>query len=160
MATQGLLATGAESRHPMRRIVLLFVALVALAGCREVRVNLQRTGTTHAVGGNQIVIVRNQRALDALEISVPVNFRREFAAVLLMGPHRESGYTQIVESIRANADRIRVVAFEKAPLDGGEPVPAYRTYTIFIVPNIAYQPGSRVDVVTPSGEPVVTTVLH
>ena len=92
--------------------------------------------------------------------SFPVNFRREFAVVLLMGPHRESGYTQIVESIRANADRVRVVAFEKAPLDGGEPVAAYRTYTILVVPNIAYRPGSNVDVVTPSGEPIAATVLR
>jgi hypothetical protein len=144
----------------MRRVVLLLVALVALSGCREVRVNQIRTGTMRVVGPNQIVIVRNQRALDALGVVVPVNFRREFAAVLLMGPHRESGYTQIVESIRANADRIRVVAFEKAPLDGGEPVPTYRTYTIFVVPNIAYQPGSNVDVVTPSGEPIAATVLR
>ena len=41
-----------------------------------------------------------------------------------MGPHRESGYVQIIESIRANADRVRIVAFERAPLDGGEPARA------------------------------------
>lgn len=150
----------AESRHPMRRIVLLLVALVALAGCREVRVNQVRTGTTRVLGPNQILVVRDRRVLEGLDIAVPVNFRREFAVVLLMGPHRESGYAQLIESIRANADRIRVVAFEKAPLDGGEPVPPYRTYTIFIVPNVAYQAGSNVDVVTPSGEPIAATVLR
>jgi hypothetical protein len=143
----------------MRRIVLILVALVALAGCREVRVNQVRSGTTHALGPNQIVIIRDRRALDALDIGVPVNFKREFAVVLLMGPHRESGYTQLVESIRANADRVRVVAFERAPLDGGEPVAPYRTYTVWIVPNVAYRPGSNVDVVTPSGEPIAATVL-
>ena len=143
----------------MRRIVLLLVALVALAGCREVRVNQVQTGTTHVLGPNQIVIIRDRHALDALDIAVPVNFKREFAVVLLMGPHRASGYTQLVESIRANADRVRVVAFERAPLDGGEPVAPYRTYTVWIVPNIAYRPGSNVDVVTPSGEPIAATVL-
>lgn len=143
----------------MRRIVLLLVALVALAGCREVRVNQVKTGTTPVLGPDQIVIVRDRRALDALDIAVPVNFKREFAVVLLMGPHRSSGYTQLIESIRANADRVRVVAFERAPLDGGEPVAPYRTYTVWIVPNIAYRPGSNVDVVTPSGEPIAATVL-
>jgi hypothetical protein len=154
-----LLAIG-EFRHPMRRIVLLLVAVVALAGCREVRVNQVRTGTTKVLGPNQILIIRDQRALDALEIPVPANFRREFVVVLLMGPHRESGYRQLIESIRPNADRIRVVAFEQKPLDGGEPVAAYRTYTVWIVPNIAYRPGNNVDVVTPSGEPIASTVLR
>lgn len=144
----------------MRRIVLLFVALLALTGCREVRVNQVRSGATPVLGPNQVVIVRDRRVLDGLGISAEVNFKREFAVVLLMGPHRESGWTQLVESIRANADRVRVVAFERAPFDGGEPVPPYRTYTIWIVPNIAYRPGSNVDVVTPSGEPIAATVLR
>lgn len=144
----------------MRRTLLLLVALVALAGCREVRVNQVRSGTTPVLGPTQVVIVRDRRSIDALGISAPLNFSREFGVVLLMGPHRESGYTQLIESIRANADRVRVVAFERAPLDGGEPVPAYRTFTIWIVPNVAYRPGSNVDVVTPSGEPIAATVLR
>ena len=147
-------------RHPMRRTVLLLVALVALAGCREVRVNQVRSGTTPVLGPNQVVVVRDRRSLDATGVTAPVNFSREFGVVLLMGPHHESGYTQLIESIRANADRVRVVAFERAPLDGGAPVAAYRTYTIFIVPNIAYRPGSMVDVVTPSGEPIAATILR
>lgn len=144
----------------MRRTVLLLVALVALAGCREVRVNQVRSGTTPVLGPNQVAIVRDRRSIEALGISAPLNFKREFGVVLLMGPHRESGYTQLIESIRANADRVRVVAFERAPLDGGEPVAAYRTYTIWIVPNVAYRSGSNVDVVTPSGEPIAATVLR
>lgn len=144
----------------MRRIVVLAAAVLLLAGCREVRVNQLGSGTTTVPGGNQIVVVRNQHGLEVLGISAPVNFRREFAVVLLMGPHRESGYSQLVESIRANGDRIRVVAFERAPLDGGVPVPPYRTYTIWIVPNLVYRPGSGVDVVTPSGEPIAATVLR
>jgi hypothetical protein len=67
---------------------------------------------------------------------------------------------QLIESIRANADRVRIVAFERAPLDGGEPTSPYRTYTMWLVPNIAYRPGSNVDVVTPSGESIAATTLR
>lgn len=75
-----------------------------------------------------------------------------------MGPHRESGYRQVIESIRANYDRVRIVAFEKPSLDP-EPTREYRTYTLWIVPNSIYRPGSVVDVVTPSGDPVASTTL-
>jgi hypothetical protein len=144
----------------MRRVVLVLVAMVALAGCREVRVNQVRTGTTTVAGPNQVVVVRDKHGLDILGLTATVNFRKEFAVILLMGPHRETGYVQITEDIRANADRIRVVAFEKAPIDGGEPSPAYRTYTMWYVPNIAYRLGSHVDVVTPSGDPITATTLR
>jgi uncharacterized protein YceK len=144
----------------MRRVVLVLVAFVALAGCREVRVNQIRTGTTAAAGVTQVAVVRDKRSLEAFGISSAIDFRKEFAVILLMGPHRESGFAQIIESIRANADRVRIVAFERAPIDGGEPAPAYRTYTMWYVPNIAYRPGSHVDVVTPSGEPITATTLR
>jgi hypothetical protein len=144
----------------MRRVVLVLLAFVALAGCREVRVNQIRTGTTTAAGPTQVAVVRDKRSLEALGISSAVDFRKEFAVILLMGPHRESGYAQIIESIRANADRVRIVAFERAPIDGGEPAAAYRTYTMWYVPNIAYRSGSHVDVVTPSGEPITATTLR
>lgn len=144
----------------MRRVLLVLVALVALAGCREVRVNQVRTGTTTVAGPTQVVVVRDKHGLDLLGISANVNFRKEFAVILLMGPHRETGYVEITEDIRANADRVRIVAFEKAPLDGGEPTAPYRTYTMWYVPNIAYRPGSRVDVVTPSGDPITATTLR
>ncbi len=144
----------------MRRVVLVLVAFVALAGCREVRVNQVRTGTTATAGGTQVIVVRDKRSLESLGIAAEVNFRKEFAVILLMGPHRESGYVQIIESIRANADRVRIVAFERAPIDGGEPVPPYRTYTMWFVPNIAYRPGSHVDVVTPSGDPITATTVR
>jgi hypothetical protein len=140
--------------------VLVLLAFVALAGCREVRVNQIRTGTTTAAGPTQVAVVRDKRSLEALGISSAVDFRKEFAVILLMGPHRESGYAQIIESIRANADRVRIVAFERAPIDGGEPAAAYRTYTMWYVPNIAYRSGSHVDVVTPSGEPITATTLR
>src|SRR5258708_5500647 len=107
----------------MRRVVLVLVAFVALAGCREVRVNQIRTGNTAAPGTTQVAVVRDKRSLEALGISSAVDFRKEFAVVLLMGPHRESGFAQIIESIRANADRVRIVAFERPPIDGGEPTP-------------------------------------
>jgi hypothetical protein len=144
----------------MRRVLLVLVAFVALAGCREVRVNQIRTGTTTLAGPTQVAVVRDKRSLEAFGISSSVDFRKEFAVILLMGPHRESGFAQIIESIRANADRVRIVAFERAPIDGGEPSPPYRTYTLWYVPNIAYRPGSHVDVVTPSGEPITATTLR
>jgi hypothetical protein len=145
----------------MRRVLAALVMAVVLAGCREVRVNQVRTGTTPVTGGREVAVVRDRRALDALGVAVQVNFRHEFAVVLLMGPHKETGWTQIIESIRANTDRIRVVAFERAPLDGGEPAPKeYRTYTIWIVPNAVYRAGARVEVVSPSGEPVAATTLR
>lgn len=144
----------------MRRVVLVLAAVVALAGCREVRVNQVRTGTTATAGGTQVIVIRDKRTLEGLGIAAEVNFRKEFAVILLMGPHRESGYVQIIESIRANADRVRIVAFERAPIDGGEPAAPYRTYTMWFVPNIAYRPGSHVDVVTPSGEPITATTVR
>jgi hypothetical protein len=144
----------------MRRVLLVLWAFVALTGCREVRVDQVRSGVTTAGGPTQVVVVRDRRTLDALGVPADVNFRKEFAVVLLMGPHRESGYTQIIESIRANADRVQIVAFERAPIDGGDPAPPYRTYTMWYVPNIAYRPGSHVDVVTPSGEAITATVVR
>lgn len=144
----------------MRRLLMVLVALVVLCGCREVRVNQVRSGTTTSAGSSQVLVIRDKRALDALGITASVNFSREFVVALLMGPHKETGYTQLIESIRANADRVRIVAFERAPLDGGEPAAPYRTYTIWVVPNIAYRGGSRVDVVTPSGDPIAATRLR
>ncbi|HTJ28630.1 MAG TPA: hypothetical protein VMA36_20925 [Candidatus Limnocylindria bacterium] len=144
----------------MRRLLAALVMAVVLVGCREVRVNQVRSGTTPVVGPQEVVVVRDRRTLESLGIPQIADFRHEFAVVLLMGPHKETGFSQIVESIRANSDRIRVVAFERAPLDGGEPAPReYRTYTIWVVPNVVYLPGSHVDVVAPSGEPVASTVL-
>ena len=94
-------------------------------------------------------------------MTAPIDFRKEFAVVLLMGPHKETGFSQIVESIRANSDRVRIVAFERPPLDGGEPAPKeYRTYTIWIVPNAVYRAGARVEVVSPSGEAIASTTLR
>ena len=144
----------------MRRLLLLLVALAALAGCREVRVNQVRSGTTSVAGPNQVLVIRDRKAIEALGLPYTADFRHEFVVVLLMGPHRETGYVQLIESIRANADRVRIVAFERPPLDGGEPTAAYRTYTMWLVPNIAYRAGSNVDVVTPSGESIAATILH
>jgi hypothetical protein len=137
----------------------MIVAVVLLAGCREVRVNTLAQGTTTVLGGDQILVVRDDDSLTRLGIHAPVRFKHEFGVVLLMGPHNRSGYKQIVESIRANDQRVRVVAFEQEPADGGEPSPSYRTYTLWIVPNKVYRKGVRVDVVTPSDAPIVTTFL-
>lgn len=88
-----------------------------------------------------------------------MRYRHEFGVVLLMGPHDRSGYHQVIQSIRASPDRVRVVAFEAAPADGGEPAQRYRTFTLWIVPNSVYRRGIRVEVVTPSDSPVASTVL-
>lgn len=134
-------------------------ALLLLVGCREVRVKTFAQGTTTVPGGNQILVVRNENDLSKLGIHAPVHFRGEFGVILLMGPHARTGYKQIVESIRANDQRVRVVAFEQEPADAGEPSASYRTYTLWIVPNSVYRRGLRVDVVTPSDEPIATTFL-
>ena len=144
----------------LRRILVAALAAVVLAGCREVRVKTLSQGTTDVPGGNQILVVRNTDDLGKLGIhDAPVHFKGEFGVVLLMGPHDRSGYKQIIESIRANDQRVRVVAFEQEPADGGEPSSSYRTYTLWIVPNSVYRRGLRVDVVTPSAAPVATTFL-
>jgi hypothetical protein len=137
----------------------LALGLVLLVGCREIRVNTLAAGTTAVLGGNQITVVRDTASLSKLGIHAPVHYKGEFGVVLLMGPHDRTGYKQIVESIRANLQRVRVVAFEQAPADGGEPSPQYRTYTLWIVPNSVYRRGARVEVVTPSDEPIASTYL-
>jgi hypothetical protein len=142
----------------MRRFIALAVVVLLLAGCREVRVKTYAQGTTPVVGPPQILIVRNAKDLGDLGLQAPVRFNHEFAVVLLMGPHKDSGYRQVIESIRANYERVRIVAFEKTSLDP-EPTHEYRTYTLWIVPNSIYRPGSVVDVVTPSGDPIASTTL-
>lgn len=137
----------------------LALGLLLLGGCREVRVKTLSTGTTTVLGGNQVVIVRDANALGKLGIHAPVHYKSEFGVVLLMGPHDRTGYKQIVESIGANHERVRVVAFEQDPPDGGEPSPQYRSYTLWIVPNSVYRRGVRVEVVTPSNEPIASTDL-
>ncbi|HEY8312934.1 MAG TPA: hypothetical protein VIG51_02065 [Candidatus Baltobacteraceae bacterium] len=143
----------------MKRLWVL-AAVLLLAGCRDVRIQTLKQGTTTLAGtGNEIAVIRDASSLERLGIRAPVRFRNEFGVVLLMGPHERTGYRQIIESIRADPDRVRVVAFERAPADGGEPSRAYRTYTLWIVPNAVYRRGVRVEVVTPSDDPVASTVL-
>ena len=143
----------------MRRLWPL-LALVLLAGCREVRVQTLAQGTTtNLEGRNEITVVRDTPSLERLGIHAPVRYRSEFGVVLLMGPHDRTGYRQVIESIRANPDGVRVVAFEEPPASGGEPSAKYRTYTLWIVPNTVYRRGIRVVVVTPSDEPVAETTL-
>lgn len=136
------------------------LALVLLAGCRDVRVRTLAQGDTPVLGGgNEIFVVRDDPSLEKLGIRAPVRYRNEFGVVLLMGPHDRTGYRQIIESIRANPDGVRVVAFEEPPASGGEPSDKYRTYTLWIVPNSVYRRGIKVEVVTPSDTPVASTVL-
>ena len=155
---EGAAERGRAKPRAVKRLTAL-VLLLLLTGCREVRVNTLAQGTTTVPGGDQIVIVRNSVDLAKLGLHAPVHFRGEFGVILLMGPHTRTGYKQIIESIRANDQRVRVVAFEQDPADGGEPSPSYRTYTLWIVPNSVYRRGIRVDVVTPSDEAIATTYL-
>ena len=142
----------------MKRFWVL-LALLLLAGCREVRVKTYAVGTTTVLGGNQIVVIRDAGTLGRFGINAPLRFKSEFGVLLLMGPHTRSGYRQIIESVRASDQRVRVVAFEQPPGDGGEPASDYRTYTLWIVPNAVYRKGVHVEVVTPSDEPIADTEL-
>jgi hypothetical protein len=144
----------------MRRLTALCALVLLLAGCREVRVKAYRQGTSAVTaGGNQIAVVRNLHDLESYGVRAPVRFNHEFGVLLLMGPHRETGWHQEIESIRANAERIRIVAFERGPADGGDLSEPYRSYTLWIVPNAVYRIGSVLDVVTPEGDPIATTTL-
>jgi hypothetical protein len=143
----------------MRRLAAVAALLAFLTGCREVRVKTYAHGTTTIPGGNQIAVVRTAAQLEEFGIRAPVRFNHEFGVVLIMGPHKETGWRQVIESIRANDERVRIVAFEAPPADGGEPVREYRTYTLWIVPLSVYRVGSILNVVTPSGEAIATTVL-
>lgn len=157
--TRGAKSRSGEALKLMKRCLIL-ASLLALCGCREVRVKTYAQGTTTAPGGNAVVVVRSHSSLDLLRIRAgTVHFSREFGVVLLMGPHRQVGWHQVIESIRANTDRVRVVAFEEPPVDGAEPSREYRTYTLWIVPNSVYRRGSHIEVVTPSGDPIAATVL-
>ena len=137
----------------------LTLGLLFLVGCREIRVRTLAIGTTTVLGGNQVIVVRDAAALSKVGIHAPVHYKSEFGVVLLMGPHERTGYKQIAESIHASDQRVRVVAFEQEPANGGEPSPQYRTYTLWIVPNSVYRRGVRVEIVTPSNEPIASTYL-
>ena len=150
------------SEVPQRGLKAVLVAaalVVALAGCREVRVNRIQSGVTIVPGGNQVAVVRNRRDLEALGIRAPVKFNHEFGVILIMGPHAQTGWRQVIDSIRANEQRVRIVAFERSPADGGEPTPEYHTYTLWIVPNSVYRAGSVIEVVTPDGAAIASTAL-
>lgn len=123
------------------------------------RVRTYAQGTTVVAGGDRISVVRNRHELEAFGVKAPVRFNHEFGVLLVMGPHHETGWRQVIESIRANESRVRIVAFERAPADGGEPTSEFHTYTLWIVPNSVYRSGSVIDVVTPDDVPVASTVL-
>ncbi len=142
------------------RIAVLGVLLLTLVGCREVRVKTYAQGITRISGGNRIAVIRDRRDLEAFGIHAPVRFNHEFGVLLLMGSHHTSGWHQYIESIRANESRVRIVAFERPPLDGGEETETYRTYTLWIVPNSVYRVNSVLDVVTPEGDPIASTILR
>lgn len=103
--------------------------------------------------------MRDTVTLDRLGIKAPVHFRNEFAVVLLLGPHTQTGFRQIQEYLNAKLDRAHVVLFEQQPLDGGQPSRPYRTYTLWIVPNSAYRRGYPITVVTPSNQPIIEATL-
>ncbi len=144
----------------LRALVFVAGVLAALTGCREVRVKSYASGITRAPGGNQIVVVRNERELERLGIRSSVRFNHEFGVVLMMGPHDTTGWRQVIESIHAEVGHVQIVAYERGALDGGESTNSYRTFTLWIVPNSVYRSGAVVDVVTPSNEYVTSTVLR
>ncbi len=149
-----------EGRGSMRRLLAVLALVIALTGCREVRVRSYSSGTTAVLGPPQLLVIRDADVLQRYGIRAPVRFSKEFGVLLLMGTHAQTGWSQLNESIRANIDRVRIVQFERAPLDGGEPTREYRTYMLWIVPNSVYRSGSIVDAVTPSGDLIATTTLR
>ncbi len=106
---------GARAKASAVKRWWVLAACLLLVGCREVRVKTFAQGTTSLPGGNQVSVIRNAADLGKYGIKAPVHFKGEFGMILLMGPHERTGYKQIVESIRANDNRVRVVAFERAP---------------------------------------------
>ncbi len=144
----------------MRKLAAFAALAFLLVGCREVRVKTYAQGTTTIPGGSQIAVVRDRHDLESFGIKAPVRFNHEFGVLLLMGPHGDTGWHQTIESIRANAERVRIVAFERGPADGGEPAGSYRTFTLWIVPNSVYRRKSVIDVVTPEGDRVASTTLR
>jgi len=145
----------------MKRLAFACAVLGSvLTGCREVRVQSYAQGTTTILGRTQIAVIRSRDDLERFGLRSAVSFNHEFGVVLLMGPHRRTGWRQVVESIRASSDRVRIVAYERGPADEGEPSLAYRTYTLWIVPNLVYRAGSHVEVVTPSGDAVAQATLR
>jgi len=144
----------------VKRLQALLLLLV-LVGCRDVRVRTYGSGTTDVLGGDQLVVIRGKAKLASLGIKAPnVRFRTEFCVALLMGPYHRTGFRQIVESLDAGLRHVRVVAFEQAPADGGEPSAPYRTYTLWVVPNAVYRRGIQVVVVTPEDRQIAQTVLR
>lgn len=118
-------------------------------------------GTTPIAGPNALVIVRSAHDLEALGIrSAKLHFNHEFGVALLMGPHHATNFRQVIESIKAGYNRVRIVAFEQSPPDGGEPRPPFRTYTLWIIPNSVYRPGLVVEAVSPDGVTMTTTTLR
>jgi hypothetical protein len=87
---EGAVVESRAKANAVRRWTAL-VALLLLAGCREVRVNTLAQGTTTVPGADQIVIVRDTFDLAKLGLHAPVHFRGEFGVILLMGPHTRTG---------------------------------------------------------------------
>jgi len=136
-----------------------FLAL-NLAGCRDIRVRTYAQGYSFVpASGPQIAVVRSPQQMQALGIDLRgIDYRHEFAVVLLMGPHPYEGFRQVIASIKASDTRVRVVAFEQSPDKPGSPR-VNRTYTVWVIPNLVYQSGAEVQAVTPDGAPFATTTL-
>ncbi|MDE2571080.1 MAG: hypothetical protein KGM44_00990 [bacterium] len=133
---------------------------LSLAGCRDIRVQTYAQGYSFVPGGSQIVVVRNPRDMESLGVDARgIDYRHDFAVVLLMGPHPVEGFHQVIASIKANDARVRVVAFEEGPDKPGLPR-ENRTYTVWVIPNFVYRAGAQVQAVTPDGAPFATTTLR
>src|SRR5260370_22407455 len=105
-----------ERSVPMRRVLAALALAVVLVGCREVRVNQQRSGTTPTVGPREVVVVRYHRTLDAIGVAGSLDFGKDFAVLLLSGPRKETAFAQGVAGMRAKHERVPIVSFQSAPL--------------------------------------------
>ena len=138
----------------------LALGLVLLVGCREIRVKTLAAGTTTVLGGNQIVIVRDAVALGKFGIHAPLHYKSEFGVVLVDGPARPHGL---------QADR-RVDSAPACSASGSSHSSRNPPTAANLHPSIAptrsgsfrtsvYRRGVRVEVVTPSNEPIASTYL-
>ena len=72
----------------MKKLAALAGLAFLLAGCREVRVRTYTQGTTAAVGGDEVRIVRNRHDLETFKIRAPVRFNHEFGVFADGAPSR------------------------------------------------------------------------
>jgi len=70
-----------ERRRSMHRLLAALVLILAVTGCREVRVKSYTSGTTPVLGPPQLVVIRDANVLQHFGIKAPVRFTKEFGVL-------------------------------------------------------------------------------